>query len=190
MINQQSPALPLSYARSFDQPGRAEVARQAGSLRKAVLDSVMHELRTPLTSIKTSVTALLSIPRLKSNERAELLTIIDEETDRLNALVGEVVEQARFDVGERLTLEPCAIEKIIDAAQKRLQHVARRTLDSHSGPFWFTSRSRRPANHQESSGTVARKRVQVFAAGTADHGLCEDERRFCDHQCDRSREWD
>jgi two-component system sensor histidine kinase KdpD len=78
----------------------------------------MHELRTPLTSIKTSVTALLTIPRLKSNQRAELLTIIDEETDRLNALVGEAAEQARLDVEEKLNLEPLAIEEIIDAARK------------------------------------------------------------------------
>jgi len=117
MAEQQSTALSEPYVSSLDQPGKREAARQAGSLRKAVLDSVIHELRTPLTSIKTSVTALLTIPRLESDERIELLTIIDEETDRLNVLVGEAVEKTRLDTGERLNLEPRAIEEIIDAAR-------------------------------------------------------------------------
>ena len=117
-MDQQSTTVSGLYVGSLDQIGHAEVARQAGSLRKAVLDSVIHELRTPLTSIKSSVTALLTIPRLKPVERIELLTIIDEETDRLNLLVGEAVETTRLDTGERPNLEPCPIEKIIDAARK------------------------------------------------------------------------
>jgi K+-sensing histidine kinase KdpD len=104
------------------------ITSQAGSLRKAVLDCVIHELRTPLTSIKTSVTALLTIPRLAFDERIELLTIIDEETDRLNLLVGEAVGKTRLDTGERLTLEPCAIEEIIDAARNDCRGV----LGAHS----------------------------------------------------------
>jgi two-component system sensor histidine kinase KdpD len=127
-MDQQPTALSEPYVGSLDQPGKGEVTRQSGSLRKAVLDSVIHELRTPLTSIKTSVTALLTIPRLKSDERIELLTIIDEEADRLNLLVGEAVEKTRFDTGERLNLEPCAIEAIIDAARKDCRAV----LGAHS----------------------------------------------------------
>jgi two-component system sensor histidine kinase KdpD len=95
-----------------------DITSHAGLLRKAVLDSVIRELRTPLTSIKSSVTALLTIPRFGSDERIELLTIIDEETDRLNSLVGEAVETTRLGTGERLTLEPCAIEEIIEATRK------------------------------------------------------------------------
>jgi two-component system sensor histidine kinase KdpD len=113
---------------SCDQLGNGEVPRQAGSLRKAVLDSVIHELRTPLTSIKASVSLLLTIPRMKSDDRIELLTIIDEEADRLNLLVGEAVENARLDPGERLNLEPRAIEEIIDAARKD----CRALLGAHS----------------------------------------------------------
>ena len=118
MTDQQLTALCEPYVGSLGQPGKGEVTRQAGSLRKAVLDLVIHELRTPLTSIKSSVTALLTIPRLGSDERIELLTIIDEETDRLNSLVGEAVEKSQIDTGGRLNLEPHAIEDIIDAARK------------------------------------------------------------------------
>ena len=118
MMDQQPTTLSEPYVGSLDQSGKGKVARQAGSLRKAVLDSVIHELRTPLTSIKASVSMLLTLPRMKSCERIELLTIIDEATDRLNLLAGEAVEKAQLDTGGRLNLEPHAIEEIIDAARK------------------------------------------------------------------------
>jgi len=118
MMDKQSTVLSELYVDSLDQQEREQAGRIAISLRKAVLDSVIHELRTPLTSIKSSVTALLTMPRLTSDERNELLTIIDEETDRLNLLVGEAVETTRLDTSERLTLEPRPIEEIIDAATK------------------------------------------------------------------------
>ena len=101
-----------------DQRGKTETPWQAEQLRRALLDSVIHELRTPLTSIKTSVAALLTMSRLQPAERNELLMIIDEEVDRLNVLVGEAVESARLDTGEKLKLEPHSIEEIIDAARK------------------------------------------------------------------------
>ena len=118
MTDQQLAALSEPYFGSLDQPGKGDVARQARSLRKAVLDSVIHELRTPLTSIKASVNLLLTIPRMESDDRIELLTIIEEETDRLSLLVKEAVEKAGPDGVERLTLEPRLIEEIIDATRK------------------------------------------------------------------------
>jgi two-component system sensor histidine kinase KdpD len=121
-------AMPESYVGSLDQPQTTKVAQQAGSLRKAVLDSVIHQLRTPLTSIKTSITSLLTISGLESEDRLALLTIIDEETDRLNLLVGEAVEKAWLNAGERLNLESWAIEEIIDAARRD----CRAMLGAHS----------------------------------------------------------
>jgi two-component system, OmpR family, sensor histidine kinase KdpD len=85
-------------------------------------------LRTPLTSIKPSVTMLLTLPRMKSYERIELLTIIDEATDQLNLLAGEAVEKARLNTGGRLNLEPHAIQEIIDAARED----CRALLGAHS----------------------------------------------------------
>jgi two-component system sensor histidine kinase KdpD len=112
-----------------------DITSHAGSLRKAILDSVIHELRSPLTSIKSAVAALLTIPRLESDERIELLTIIDEETDRLNLLVGEAVATTRLGTGERLALEPCAIEEIIEATRKDRRTVAGAHLIQVQVPF-------------------------------------------------------
>jgi two-component system sensor histidine kinase KdpD len=103
--------------RSKDQPVQVEDTGLGEQLRNAFFDSVIHELRSPVTAIKSSVSALLTIARLQPAERIELLMIIEEEVDRLNLLVGEAVERARLGSGERLNLEPHAIEEIVDAAR-------------------------------------------------------------------------
>jgi two-component system sensor histidine kinase KdpD len=109
-------AIAMAHARAVEQLGQTEAARQGEQLRTALLDAVTHALRTPLTSIKASVTNLLSNSGLVEGQRQELLTIINEETDRLNRLVGEAGEMARLDAGEvELDLKPHLIEEVIDA---------------------------------------------------------------------------
>lgn len=111
----------------FD-PGKE--APEGNQLRTAIVDSVTHELRTPLTSIKASVTALLTNPRLLPSQRNDLLIVINEEADRMNQLVGEAVETAQLDAGLKLDLKPHAIEEIIDAARKDCRPLLGRRLIS------------------------------------------------------------
>jgi two-component system sensor histidine kinase KdpD len=119
LMMDQEPVSPSEPNAGFlDQLPKAEAARQAEQLRKALLDSVVHELRTPLTSIKASVTTLLTTARLGTTDLNELLTIIDEDADPLNLLVGEVLERGRRDIGEKHTFEWHGIHEIIDAARK------------------------------------------------------------------------
>ena len=117
-------AVAVERARAVEQLGQAEAAREGERLRTALLDSVTHDLRTPLTSIKASVTTLLSNPALKDEQRKELLTVINEESDRLNRLVGEAGEMAQLDAGEfELRLEPQHIEDVIAAALAQCKTV-------------------------------------------------------------------
>ena len=110
-------AIAMEHARAMEQLGQTEAARQSEHLRTALLDAVTHALRTPLTSIKASVTNLLSNPALVDSQKHELLTIINEESDRLNRLVGDAAEMARLDAGEvELRLAPHLIREVIDAA--------------------------------------------------------------------------
>src|SRR5215469_9799105 len=88
-----------------------------GQLRIALIDSVTHEFRTPLTSIKAAVTTLLAEPRLRASQRNELLSVIDEEADRLNRLVGVAVEASRLDARVKLDLAPLTIAAIVNAAK-------------------------------------------------------------------------
>jgi len=113
-------AIAIERARAIEQLGQTEAAREGERLRTALLDSVTHDLRTPLTSIKASVTSLLSNPALSAAQRQELLTIINEESDRLNRLVGEAAEMSRLDAGEVvLKLEPHSIEDVIRSALEK-----------------------------------------------------------------------
>lgn len=113
-------AIAIERARAVEQLGQTEAARQAEQLRTALLDAVTHALRTPLTSIKASVTSLLSNRELTSDQKVEFLTIINEESDRLNRLVGEAAEMARLDVGEvELRIEPRPIGDVIAAAMEQ-----------------------------------------------------------------------
>lgn len=107
-------------ARAVEELGKAEANREGERLKSALLDSVTHDFRTPLTSIKASVTSLLSAPGNIRGDQQELLTVIDEECDRLNQLVGDAAEMARLDAGEfELQLGPSSIKEIVAAA---LQH--------------------------------------------------------------------
>ncbi|HUJ83950.1 MAG TPA: DUF4118 domain-containing protein [Candidatus Acidoferrales bacterium] len=110
-------AIAAERARAVERLSKAEAVREGEQLRSALLDSITHDLRTPLTSIKASVSSLLNEAAPKDSPRRELLTIIDEETDRLNQLVGDAAEMARLDAGEfELKLEPHTISEIVAAA--------------------------------------------------------------------------
>jgi len=118
--------LAIERARAVDQVTIHRAAQESERLRTALLDSVTHEFRTPLTSIKASVTSLLAPGSLDGDQRTELLTVIDEETDRLNRLVGEASEMAQLDSGlVKLNLQPHdirdAVNSALEAAHNMLQ---------------------------------------------------------------------
>ena len=93
-------AIAIERAGAIEKLGRAEASRESEQLRSALLDSVTHEFRTPLTAIKASATSLLSSAGLDAAQRLELLTVINEESDRLNRLVGEAAEMAQLDANQ------------------------------------------------------------------------------------------
>jgi len=110
-------AVAVERAGTFEKLARTEAARESEQLRSALLDSVTHEFRTPLTAIKASVTSLLGSPNLQSEPRQELLTVINEESDRLNRLIGEATEMAQLDANMvELKLEPRPLRDAVEAA--------------------------------------------------------------------------
>ena len=110
-------AIAIERARAVEQLGQTEAERQGERLKSALLDSITHDFRTPLTSMKAAVTGLLTSKNLDSAQSHELLTVIDEECDRLNHLVEEAGEMAKLEAGEvRLDLAPTSVGEIIDTA--------------------------------------------------------------------------
>ncbi len=110
-------AIAIERAGAVDTLMRNEASRESERLRSALLDSITHEFRTPLTAIKASVTSLRSSAAMNDEQRQDLLAVIEEESDRLNRLVGEAVEMAKLDAHEvGLERKPHQIREAIDAA--------------------------------------------------------------------------
>jgi two-component system sensor histidine kinase KdpD len=110
-------SMSIERAEALGNSARAEAAKETERLRTALLDSVTHELRTPLTSIKASVSSLLSQDALDVPSQRELLTVIDEESDRLNHLIEQAVEMAQLDARKvHLELKPQSIAGLINPA--------------------------------------------------------------------------
>jgi two-component system, OmpR family, sensor histidine kinase KdpD len=110
-------AIAIERARAVEKLGETEAERQGERLKSALLDSIAHDFRTPLTSIKAATTSLLAAEKPDAGQRQELLTIINEECDRLNRLVEEAAEMSRLEAGEfELNLAPTKIGAIIQAA--------------------------------------------------------------------------
>jgi two-component system, OmpR family, sensor histidine kinase KdpD len=124
-------AIAIERAGAVEKLSRAEAARESEQLRSALLDSVTHEFRTPLTAIKASATSLLSNPGLSPAQHLELLTVINEESDRLNRLVGEAAEMAQLDANQfELHLAPRPIQEAVEAAlEKAKPALARHPVD-------------------------------------------------------------
>jgi two-component system sensor histidine kinase KdpD len=111
-------AITVEKARALEDAGHAEAARQSEVLKSALLDSLAHDIKTPLTSIKAAVTSLLGS---SAGADRELLTIINEEADRLNQLAAEVVEMARIEAGKlHLEKQPVEVADLIEAARSEL----------------------------------------------------------------------
>lgn len=121
-------ALAVERSMTAERLARTEAAQESERLRTALLDSVTHELRTPLTAITASITSLRSGVIQDAEMRDELLTVIEEESLRLNHLIGQAVEMAQLDAqGVHLHLEP---RQIGDAVREAMDEC-RTMLEKH-----------------------------------------------------------
>ena len=101
----------------------AQLDAETNQLRAAMFSSVTHDLRTPLASIKAGVTSLLD-PRSTTtpNRKRELLTTILEETDRLNRLVGNILDLAKIRAGALTPIrQATAVDEIVGAVLARMR---------------------------------------------------------------------
>lgn len=93
-------ALALERAALQFRAIHTEALIESDRLKNTLLGSVTHDLRTPLASIKAAATSLLQ-PNVEWSEadRNELLTLIDTSADRLNRLVGNLLDLSRMEAG-------------------------------------------------------------------------------------------
>jgi two-component system sensor histidine kinase KdpD len=107
-------ALALDRVRLTAEAEHVEALREADRLKDVLLATLSHDLRTPLTTIK----ALAAEIRAGGDERA---AVVEEEADRLNRLVGDLLDLSRFRAGA-IPLQPelIAVDDLLGAALQRL----------------------------------------------------------------------
>jgi two-component system, OmpR family, sensor histidine kinase KdpD len=121
-------SIAIDRAQALEEVTRGEASKESERLRSLMIDSITHELRTPLTAIKASATTLLLPGSLDAEAQHDLLTVIDEESDRLNRLVSEAVEMAQLDTQEvHMTFGPVPLAGIVQSALEASSSV----LDGH-----------------------------------------------------------
>lgn len=99
-----------------------EMLTESNALRTALLQAVSHDLRTPLASIKAAVTGLMSGDvGFSRSDRDSLLESIDTSTDRLDRVIGNLLDMSRLQAGATgATLVPTAMEEVVAAALSAL----------------------------------------------------------------------
>ncbi|MCU1458072.1 MAG: sensor histidine kinase KdpD, partial [Actinomycetia bacterium] len=108
----------------------AEGLVEANALRTALLAAVSHDLRTPLASIKASVSSLLQRDvDWTPDATREFLETVDEETDRLTALVSNLLDMSRLTAGAYdLVLYDVGLEEVVGLAMSSLAERSRQVV--------------------------------------------------------------
>lgn len=116
----------LERAAALERSARAEAARESERLRTALVDSLTHDLRTPLTAIRAASTALLEPSEMSQEQRAELIEVIEDESRRLDRLIGQAIEMARLD-SETLQpqLAPQDPRELVEISIERMRDTLR-----------------------------------------------------------------
>lgn len=93
-------ALVVERARLVEAVRQASILSEADRLKSTLLSSVSHDLRTPLAVMKGAVSNLLDESVVwEQSARREFLTTIDDEINRLNRLVGDLLVMSRIEAG-------------------------------------------------------------------------------------------
>ncbi|MBI4927494.1 MAG: DUF4118 domain-containing protein, partial [Anaerolineae bacterium] len=125
-------ALAIERAQLNDQARQAELLKTTEKLQAALLNSISHDLRTPLSTVSGAISSLLEAEQsgdlLDGETRLDLLENADEEADRLNRVVGNLLDMTRLEAGAmRVRKRASDVHDMIGAA--------------------ITQASRRPGDH-------------------------------------------
>jgi two-component system sensor histidine kinase KdpD len=116
---------PIERARAAADAEQARLAVESERLRSTLLSSVSHDLRTPLAAITGAASGVLDGLPPEMTPARELLATVVEEAERLDRLVGNLLDMTRLEAG---ALEPkrewLTLEEIVGSAVDRVERYA------------------------------------------------------------------
>ncbi len=177
-----------ALARAFNEMAgqleqRTQALETADRTRRQIVADVSHELTTPLAAIRGYVETL-SMPEVTLDEsaRGRYLRIVGEETDRLEHIVGDLLDVARLEGGGvTLAMEDVSVSQLLERLRHRHDQVLRQkriTLETHQHPADLTVRADAKRLEQALQNLVANAtrhtpddgRISVQAERT-EHGI-------------------
>jgi two-component system sensor histidine kinase KdpD len=109
-------ALALDRQRLSEMSEKAKLLAESERLGKMLLDSMSHEIRTPVAAIRAAAIDLAELKSI-SSPGSELIAEIQEAAERLNGLVGKVLDITRLESGHiKPLLNECEVNDIVNVA--------------------------------------------------------------------------
>ncbi|HEY6106321.1 MAG TPA: sensor histidine kinase KdpD [Anaeromyxobacteraceae bacterium] len=131
-------AFALERVRLAEQARQAALRARTEELRSSLLSSVSHDLRTPIAAITGAATTLRSEAGLDERVRRDLLEAVCEEAERLERLVGNLLDMTRLESG---TVSPkrewVPLEEIVGTALGRVEKLLGRRNVATTIPAGF-----------------------------------------------------
>jgi two-component system sensor histidine kinase KdpD len=115
-------AIAIERALLVEEAHHASMQAETERLRNTLLSSISHDLKTPLTAITGAVSTLLQNDlAIDQQNRLELLQTIQEEADRLNRIIKNILDMTRLESGAiKVNKEWQSLEEIVGVALNRL----------------------------------------------------------------------
>ena len=153
-------ALAVDRAQLREQALRARLLEEIDRWRSALMGAASHDLRTPLASIKTAVSSLRQVDaRLGPDDRAELLELIELQSDRLARLVTNLLDMTRIEAGA-LEVRPTTVvfDELVDEALASLGGIVASGSRRGRGTARSAALAPRSRPHQPGPGQRAGER--------------------------------
>jgi two-component system sensor histidine kinase KdpD len=117
-------ALAIERSQLQRQVRRTELLEEVDRWRAAMMGAVSHDLRTPLASVKAAVSTLRrSGPPLSTADQAELLELIESQSDNLDRLVADLLDMTRIQSGAlELRRDEVRVSDLVEGAVRSVAH--------------------------------------------------------------------
>ncbi|MBN9242479.1 MAG: sensor histidine kinase KdpD [Mesorhizobium sp.] len=117
-------ALAIERINLSDDFDRAQRAAERDRLQAALLTSISHDLRTPLASILGAADGLAALPDLTADDRKALLATIQEEAERLNRFIANLLDMTKLESGAIApTMGLVDIGEIVGSTLRRAERI-------------------------------------------------------------------